>query len=215
MRNLQIKAARDRLGLTMEAAAKRVGTSAPQINRLEKGQRDLTWDWIMRLSRAYECDPCDLMFGPGGPTVPIAGIIGVHGAVAVVANGRRVSCPRGLNPETTAALQVAADATLAVPAAGWYAFYGTAGGAPADDRRTLCLIRLADGQNVVRNVIRKIAPDRYLVAEPGSTGIEETAAEWISVVRALAAPEVAELPPPASTPSPKPLAIVPPRRRRA
>src|SRR5438270_6678586 len=47
--------------LSMQALADRAGTSAPQINKLEKGERRLTVDWMVRLGRALGVDPTDLL----------------------------------------------------------------------------------------------------------------------------------------------------------
>jgi transcriptional regulator with XRE-family HTH domain len=57
----RIRAFRERAGLSMQALAERAGTSAPQINKLEKGDRKLTVDWMIRLGRALGVDPKDLM----------------------------------------------------------------------------------------------------------------------------------------------------------
>jgi phage repressor protein C with HTH and peptisase S24 domain len=45
----------------MQALADRAGTSAPQINKLEKGERRLTVDWMVRLGKALGVDPTDLL----------------------------------------------------------------------------------------------------------------------------------------------------------
>lgn len=52
---------RRRRGLSMEALARLVDTSASQINKLEKGQRRLTDDWLRRLAVALQCNPGDLI----------------------------------------------------------------------------------------------------------------------------------------------------------
>lgn len=52
---------RRRKGLSMEALARLTGTSASQINKLEKRQRRLTDDWLKKLARALECNPNDLI----------------------------------------------------------------------------------------------------------------------------------------------------------
>src|SRR5258708_33182043 len=57
----RIRESRDRAGLSMLALADRAGTSAPQINKLEKGERKLTVDWMIRLGRALGVDAKDLM----------------------------------------------------------------------------------------------------------------------------------------------------------
>ena len=47
----------------MEALAQLAGTSASQINKLEKRQRRLTDDWLVKLSQALQCDPGNLIDG--------------------------------------------------------------------------------------------------------------------------------------------------------
>lgn len=66
---------RQRCQLSMEALAKRVGTSASQINKLEKGERRLTEEWLHRLATALECAPGDLLNNPSsrGLSAPAGG----------------------------------------------------------------------------------------------------------------------------------------------
>lgn len=47
----------------MEALAQLAGTTASQINKLEKRQRRLTEDWLVKLSQALQCNPEDLLDG--------------------------------------------------------------------------------------------------------------------------------------------------------
>jgi transcriptional regulator with XRE-family HTH domain len=55
MAKLEIKmqALRESRGLTQDELAEMVGTTGPQINRLEKGQRKLTVEWLLRLCAAF------------------------------------------------------------------------------------------------------------------------------------------------------------------
>lgn len=57
-----IRAAREALGLSYKEVGTRVGTSASQIERLEKGMRRLTRDWAERLSPVLQKTARDLMF---------------------------------------------------------------------------------------------------------------------------------------------------------
>lgn len=50
----RIKALREAQGLSQAALAERMGTSAAQVNRLEKGQRKLTVPWLLRLGAALD-----------------------------------------------------------------------------------------------------------------------------------------------------------------
>jgi phage repressor protein C with HTH and peptisase S24 domain len=56
---------RDRSGLSMQALADRVGTTASQINKLEKGERRLTLDWMTRLATALGIDARELLPAAG------------------------------------------------------------------------------------------------------------------------------------------------------
>ena len=47
----------------MEALAQLAGTTASQINKLEKRQRRLTEDWLVKLAQALHCNPEDLIDG--------------------------------------------------------------------------------------------------------------------------------------------------------
>ncbi|MEZ5691439.1 MAG: helix-turn-helix domain-containing protein [Rickettsiales bacterium] len=57
----QIKNLRESYGLTLEQLAERAGTTNQQISMLEKGQRKLTWDWMVRLAKALNCRPIDIV----------------------------------------------------------------------------------------------------------------------------------------------------------
>ncbi|HVY13139.1 MAG TPA: helix-turn-helix transcriptional regulator, partial [Alphaproteobacteria bacterium] len=56
-----IRALREEQGWSQEKLAKAAGTSAPQINRLEKSQRRLTQEWMMKIAGALGCHPSDLL----------------------------------------------------------------------------------------------------------------------------------------------------------
>jgi transcriptional regulator with XRE-family HTH domain len=56
-------------------------TSGQQIERLEKGQRNLTVDWIERIARGFGADPADLLAGEAFEITPqvaelVAGFLG-------------------------------------------------------------------------------------------------------------------------------------------
>ena len=57
----RIRETRIRLGLTQAALAERVGASAQQISKLEKGERGLDLDWMRRLAVALRCRMVDLL----------------------------------------------------------------------------------------------------------------------------------------------------------
>jgi transcriptional regulator with XRE-family HTH domain len=57
----RIREFREGAGLTGEELAKRVGTSAAQIYKLERGERRLTVDWLAKLAESLECTAPDLI----------------------------------------------------------------------------------------------------------------------------------------------------------
>lgn len=56
-----IRRLRKQKKMTMQELARRVGTSQQQIDRLEKGHRKLTIEWLDRLTKALECDIYDIL----------------------------------------------------------------------------------------------------------------------------------------------------------
>jgi transcriptional regulator with XRE-family HTH domain len=55
-------------GLTLDQLADAAGTTAQQVGRLERGDRRLTVDWMIRLAGPLGVDPKDLLEG-GAPVV--------------------------------------------------------------------------------------------------------------------------------------------------
>jgi len=72
----RLRELRMEMGLSQQALADRIGTSQPQIKRLEDGARKLTKEWAERLAPALQTSAEALMFGKGGPKgMPVLGII--------------------------------------------------------------------------------------------------------------------------------------------
>jgi phage repressor protein C with HTH and peptisase S24 domain len=59
-----IKDLREEKGFSQQQLAEAVGTSQPQINRLETGERKLTKEWAERLSGPLGVSATSLLFGP-------------------------------------------------------------------------------------------------------------------------------------------------------
>lgn len=57
--------------LTMEGLARLANTTASQINKLEKGERRLTDEWMHRLAEALDCSAASLMVERHGRAGPI------------------------------------------------------------------------------------------------------------------------------------------------
>lgn len=57
----RIREIREDCGLSLQELADRVGTSNQQISLLERGERQLTANWMERLARGLDFNPADLM----------------------------------------------------------------------------------------------------------------------------------------------------------
>lgn len=63
MQMSQIRILREKIGLTQSQLAEMVGTSQPQIRRLEVGERKLTKEWAERLAHPLQTTAEQLLFG--------------------------------------------------------------------------------------------------------------------------------------------------------
>jgi imidazoleglycerol-phosphate dehydratase len=59
MNNIRIL--RNKIGLSQQNLAQKIGTTGQQVGHLEAGRRKLTQDWMYRLSVGLECRPVDLL----------------------------------------------------------------------------------------------------------------------------------------------------------
>ncbi len=66
-----IQEQREARGWSRPELAKRMGTSPQQVERLEKGQRNLTLDWIEKAARALGIPPLDVIAPKGGTSMRI------------------------------------------------------------------------------------------------------------------------------------------------
>ena len=78
----RIREFRQARGWSLQQLAEASGTSKSQIDKLEKGDRRLTVDWMVRLARPLKCDPRDLMETPGAGRAFEAVLFGGNGVNA-------------------------------------------------------------------------------------------------------------------------------------
>lgn len=65
-----LRALRQAAGLSQERLAELAGTSQPQINKLETGQRKMTVDWAVKLARPLGVEPTSLLGLDAAATTP-------------------------------------------------------------------------------------------------------------------------------------------------
>lgn len=71
----RIKEIRKSKGLALNAVAERANTTPQQVQRLERGDRRLTTEWIERLADALECEPADIVPGIAGKKKDLLGML--------------------------------------------------------------------------------------------------------------------------------------------
>jgi len=63
---MNARLARERLGLTQQSAAERIGCAVPVLQRLERAASAFTVDFVARVASSYKIDIADL-FAATGP----------------------------------------------------------------------------------------------------------------------------------------------------
>lgn len=75
---------RERRGLSRQQLADLAGTNKEQIYKLERGERELTPRWMVRLAPHLDCEPAD--FIARRKKVPVMGYIGASENVTLIKN---------------------------------------------------------------------------------------------------------------------------------
>lgn len=170
----RIRHYRKRRGLTLEELAKRVGTSAQTISRLETEVMTVSTDWLERIGQALGVHPAELLEKPEDGRIAFFGHAGADGTVH-----------SGRGEPTYFVLDIPAENAVAVtltePAGPYQAGETLIGNRfEGEDLSNAaghdCIVGLADGRVVLRRVI-KGAKDRYtLVPFPSGADVRHNQA---------------------------------------
>jgi transcriptional regulator with XRE-family HTH domain len=182
----RIKELREARGWSMAQLSARLTppTDASQINKLEKGQRELTIAWMNRIAVALGCEPRDLI----GYSVPLIGYIGpgaeVHGA-----EGRLI----GGAPEIVEHPPVGGGALVALRVQGQTMYpryengdliyyYNEPGVRETECLNRECVLKLRDGPTYLKKLLKGRHHHRYTLRSHNAPDIEEVDVEWASPV---------------------------------
>jgi phage repressor protein C with HTH and peptisase S24 domain len=186
----RLKEFRLKRDLSLAKLAALAGTSAPQIDKLEKGIRRMTFDWARRLAVPLGIEPEDLMGGERN--VPVVGRVGAGAEILPIddhAKGEglfEVECPRGLDPKATVAVEVVGDSMAPAIQEGWVLFYDRSPEpAPSAVVGRLCVVKLEDGRVLVKQVRRGPERGRFNLVSLNGPMIEDVALEWAAPVKAM------------------------------
>lgn len=177
---------RERAGLSQARLADLVGTSQPQIQRLEKGKRGLSRKWALRIAPHVGAVAEELMFGDR--SVSLVGHVGAGSEAHFYAEsdqpfGRAKMPPGG--SESTVAVQVRGD-SLGGPLEGWVIYYDERRDPPTSDLlNQLCVIGLPGGKVLVKKLMRGRTEGRFDLWSLNGSPIIDAQVEWAALVIAM------------------------------
>lgn len=180
LRELQKKA-----GLTLQQVADAAGTTNQQIGMLERGDRRLTVDWIDRIAPVLGVRPQELL---STAAVPLRGYVGAgseaHYYGLADDPGEEVPMPPNGNANTVA-VEVRGD-SLGSLFNRWLVYYDELHDPPtADLLRKLCVVGLADGRVLVKQIRKGSAPGFYHLHSQTEGVIEDVVISWAAEVKAM------------------------------
>jgi transcriptional regulator with XRE-family HTH domain len=185
MRN-NLKALRNKLGLSQEQAAERMGTTRNQYAKLEGGSRRLSDVWIARAAQAFGVDAGELVSSRSN-TVPLVGYVGAGSLTHFFGEGDgnlgEVEAPENAT-EKTVGVEIRGE-SLGILLDGWVAYYDEVREAPTPDMLgKLCVVGLYDGRVLIKKLEKGQLPKHYnLISQ--DPPIYDAEVVWAAVVKAM------------------------------
>ena len=169
---------------SQERLAEKVGTSQPQIKRLEAGERRLTHEWMVRLARALGCLPTDII--SENQNVAVAGFVGA-GQVVIPFDDHplgegleTVTVPAGLGNVVAAIVE--GDSMLPRYESGDVILYRKNGNL-SDLLGQECIVALPDGRVYLKKLERGSQEDVYTLISHNASPMHDEEVEWAARVR--------------------------------
>lgn len=150
----RLRSARLKAQLTQTALAELAGTTQPQINRLENGERELTVVWAKRLA-SFLSVPVEWLLELDQP-VNIVGYVGAGGQAEFMEDGVLGQAPRppGFGDEGVALL-VRGDSMPGIAEDDWLIYYERRVSQPTEDMiGRVCVVQIENGPVVVKRLYR-------------------------------------------------------------
>lgn len=161
-------------GVSLERLAELAGVSPSYLNRMETGERNVSIKRLSPISRALDVPVGDLVTADN---VPLVGWIG---------DGGRVEFLDGIqSSDKTVAIEVRGDALGAI-FDGWNVLFDNVRGAPSEDLLDcVCVVGLADGRVLVRQVQRGQIAGCYNLRSSAEPPIYDALVAWAARVKEL------------------------------
>lgn len=178
----RIRKIRESKQLTLQQVAERARTSHQQIQRLEKGERKLTVEWLQRLADALDTTVSDLLGSSGDVTVPIIGWVGNGEVVTFDESGELGSTEAPTSDEGVVALVVRGDSMWPKYEDGAVLLFELTDQVAADCFGRTCVVQTVEGQTFVKRVQPGSEDGRYRLVSLRAPELQDVELVWASRV---------------------------------
>jgi phage repressor protein C with HTH and peptisase S24 domain len=177
---------RQKAGLTLEEVAEAAGTSNQMIGMLERGQRNLTTNWMERIAPVLGVSPADLMELPR--TVPVVGYVGAGAEIYTIDDHQKgagmdlISAPPQGATGTMVALVVRGDSMSPAYEDGDVIYYDEI--VIGDFTHLIgkrVIVRLSDGRTFIKK-LRRNSDGNYWLHSHNADPIVSPQIEWCAPV---------------------------------
>jgi len=186
------------MGISQAELARRIGESWDhhKVSRIESGRTGLDVRELDPIAAALGVAPEELLISAETARVPIVGYVGAGAEVFPIEELPRwegineIECPRELNPDDTEALIVEGDSMLPIEPRSVVFVTRSRPSTPDDVLGKLCVVELADGRRLVKQVRRGYQKGRFNLISTNAAPIEDVEIERAARVRAIIPPAV-------------------------
>lgn len=177
----------ERTGRSNTDLARFLGIEQPRIAEIKSGARKVQAHEIEKIAAFFGSRP-PLRLDDVQSVTPLVGYVGAGAEAHYYANGDNpnefVPRPPGAS-DTTVAVEVRGD-SLGSIFNRWLVFYDSVRTPPTEDMlRQLCVVGLADGRVLVKQLVRGSTPGRWHLISQTQGVIEDVEIQWAALVRAM------------------------------
>lgn len=178
-----IKYWRQKRGISGQQLAELIGSTQPQVHRLETGKLRLKVDQMGVIAQALGVAPQDLL---APRMIPLVGYVGAGGEVEYLDDSAKgagldeVPAPPGADPQTVA-VGIRGTSMHPVYRDGWVLYY-SAHCQPVDLLGQDCVVRLADGRTMLKRLLRGSTAGHFNLESYNGAAIEDVPLEWAAAI---------------------------------
>lgn len=181
-----IRALKDAKGWTIDQAAAAMGLSRGGYIKVERGENRLTSTTLANAARAFGVTESDIVSKDDeSATVQVLGLVGAGSAMLLYSEGDPpddwVPAPDN-STEKTVALEIRGD-SLGAMFNGWLLFYDDVRNPPDDLIGRMCVVGLADGRVLVKQLKNGGIPGVFSLHSNFEPPIYDVAVAWAAEVK--------------------------------